>query len=110
MVFWELYGLTEGPSTILDPKIALNKPASVGVPANFHAFYVIDEEGNMLPPNEVGELAGYGNSMLKGYYKKPEYTKSVSGLIRQADTSSKLETWAKSTKTGISKLLTERKI
>ncbi len=80
MVFWELYGLTEGPSTALDPKTAINKPASVGVPANFHAFYIIDEEGNILPPNEIGELVGYGNAMLKGYYKKPEYTKSVTWI------------------------------
>ncbi len=73
-VFWELYGLTEGVATTLDAEDVLRKAASVGKPASTTVFHIIDDEGNILPPGEIGEIVGYGPALLKGYYKKPEAT------------------------------------
>ncbi len=35
---------------------------------------MIDEEGNILPPGEEGELAIYGPQVMKGYWMMDEET------------------------------------
>lgn len=65
---WEVYGGTEGAMSMISPEEWLAKPGSVG-----RAFpqgtelKVMDEEGNELPPGEVGLV--YSRTFMKFSYK-----------------------------------------
>ena len=72
--FYELYGLTEGFVTILDKEDYAAKPDSVGVPPPFFEMRILDENGNDLPPGEVGEICGRGPILMPNYYKRPDLT------------------------------------
>lgn len=72
--FYELYGLTEGFMTILDPADFTRKIDSVGIPDAVTEIKVIDEAGRELPPHEVGEIIGRGPLLTPGYYKRPDLT------------------------------------
>jgi acyl-CoA synthetase (AMP-forming)/AMP-acid ligase II len=72
--FYELYGLTEGFVTILDRDDFATKPGSVGVPPPLYEMQIVDDEGNALPPGEVGEIIGRGPITMPGYYKRPDLT------------------------------------
>jgi acyl-CoA synthetase (AMP-forming)/AMP-acid ligase II len=85
--FYELYGLTEGFATILDRDDAIRKAGSVGVPPAFFEMRILDEDGNDLPPGEVGEICGRSPIMMPGYYKRPKLTKTtiVDGWLHSGD-------------------------
>ncbi len=76
-IFYELYGLTEGFSTILDKTMYAAKPGSVGVPPPFYQIKIVDADGRTLPPGQVGEIAGCGPKIMTGYYKRPDLTQQV---------------------------------
>lgn len=72
--FYELYGLTEGFMTILDPFDFEKKPESVGTPPPLFEMRIVDEHSHDLPPNEIGEIIGRSPVMMSGYYKQPDLT------------------------------------
>jgi acyl-CoA synthetase (AMP-forming)/AMP-acid ligase II len=72
--FYELYGLTEGFITVLDRDDFAAKPGSVGVPPPLYEMRIVDDDGNDLPPGEVGEITGRGPVTMPGYYKRPDLT------------------------------------
>jgi long-chain acyl-CoA synthetase len=71
---YELYGLTEGMLTILDPRAAARKPGSVGTPPQFFSIRVLREDGGEAAPGEVGEIVGRGPILMEGYYGRPDLT------------------------------------
>ena len=75
--FYELYGLTEGFVTVLDKNDYAAKPDSVGAPPPFFEMQIKDENGNELPPGEVGEICGRGPILMPGYYKRPDLTEEA---------------------------------
>ena len=67
----EIYGLTEGGgSCTLEANLHPDKLHTVGKPGLGSEIVVLDEQGNVLPQGEVGELAGRAQAMMKGYYKQ----------------------------------------
>jgi len=70
----ELYGLTEGIGTILNPEEMAGKTGSVGRPFANVDIKIVNDAGVELPRGQIGEIAGYGSSMMKEYYKKPDKT------------------------------------
>jgi len=74
----EAYGLTEtSPAVCINP---LNLPkynGSIGLPVPSTEVSVQDEDGNILPQGEVGELCVRGPQVMKGYWRKPEETARV---------------------------------
>jgi len=70
----ELYGLTEGISTILRPSEQRSKPDSVGKPRLGGDIKILDDSGKELPRGEVGEIAGCNFSMMAEYYRNPDKT------------------------------------
>jgi long-chain acyl-CoA synthetase len=72
--FYELYGLTEGFMTILDPFDFEAKPESVGTPPTLFEMRIVDDNDQDLPPNEIGEIIGRSPLMMSGYYKQPGLT------------------------------------
>ena len=70
----ELYGVTEGIGTTLKPEEMEGKIASVGTPIMGGDIRIIDDQGQELPRGEIGEIVGYGATLMRGYYKQPEKT------------------------------------
>ena len=53
---------------------------SCGRPTMFSRVEIMDEQGNLLPPRQVGEIVARSNLVMKEYYKDPEATRAVSGF------------------------------
>jgi len=65
----EAYGLSEtSPGVTANPCYGLNKPGSIGIPFPDTFAVVVDEDGTILPPGEIGELAVFGPQVMKGYW------------------------------------------
>jgi len=77
-VLWQAYGMTE--VHLLPARLDLlpDKPmGTLGKPVQWCDFGIVDENDNLLPPGEVGELVfrsllPYG--MISEYYKDPQAT------------------------------------
>lgn len=70
----ELYGFSEGFATILKPHHPESKFETVGTPVLGFELRILDDAGRELPRGEVGEIAGYGAGIMKGYHNRPEQT------------------------------------
>lgn len=71
-VFHTVYGLTEttSPATIYPDDACTGKHiGSSGIPIPGTAFRIMDETGNEISPNEVGEIHIKGSVVLDSYYK-----------------------------------------
>ncbi|RME80900.1 MAG: long-chain-fatty-acid--CoA ligase [Caldilineae bacterium] len=70
------FGMTEtGPTVFMIPKAdAVRKAGSVGKPVLHTDVRIVDREGNVLGPNEVGELCIRGGNVTTGYWNRPEAT------------------------------------
>jgi long-chain acyl-CoA synthetase len=76
-----IYGLTEttspshgvpwGRRAPVDPT---SGALSVGVPVCGYTVRIVGEDGEELPPGEVGELATEGPGVVSGYWNKPDET------------------------------------
>jgi acyl-CoA synthetase (AMP-forming)/AMP-acid ligase II len=72
---YSMYGLTECKRcTYLPPKDIDRKPESVGIAIPNTELWIIDEDGNRVGPNTVGQLVIRGATVMKGYWEKPEST------------------------------------
>lgn len=74
LVFYELYGLTEGFVTILDKTEFSQKLGSVGKPPQFFDMRIVNDLGEDLPSGEIGEIVGRGPILMQGYFKDEEKT------------------------------------
>ena len=74
----EGYGLSEAsPVTCFNPQDRERKVGSIGTSITNVENKIVDEYGNELPPNEVGELIVRGPNVMIGYYKNPEATRTA---------------------------------
>jgi long-chain acyl-CoA synthetase len=72
---FSMYGLTECKRTLyLPPEELDRRPGSVGIPIPGTEAWVEDEQGNRLPPGQVGELVVRGSHVMQGYLGDPEQT------------------------------------
>jgi fatty-acyl-CoA synthase len=76
IVIQQGFGMTEtGPTVfIIDRDNALRKAGSVGKPVLHTEVRILDEEGKILGPDEVGELCIRGGNVIDGYWNRPEAT------------------------------------
>ncbi len=75
VVVSEGYGLSEAsPVTCFNPLDRPRKPGSIGTSIVNVENKVVNELGEELPANQVGELIVKGPNVMKGYYKMPEET------------------------------------
>jgi len=73
---WEYYGASEGMGTVISPEEWLQKPGSVGRAFPGLRITIRDDDGNELPPGEVGSIY---TSAMPGmpkfeYHNAPEKT------------------------------------
>jgi long-chain acyl-CoA synthetase len=75
------YGLTEtnSPSHVVPlgtraPVDPVSGALSIGVPVHNTVVRIVDDEGEELPPGEIGELVISGPQVVPGYWNQPEET------------------------------------
>ena len=68
----ELYGLTEGLITTLDPEDAKDRLASVGKPLMGTDLLILDENDRPCAPGTPGEIVGRGRHLMAGYHGRPD--------------------------------------
>jgi len=74
----ELYGMTEGtPSAMLEAHLYPDKLDSVGRPGDSCVLKILDDDGLVLEPGKVGEVAGHSEAMMTGYCRLPEQTRAL---------------------------------
>jgi long-chain acyl-CoA synthetase len=76
MNFINNYGATEctGSCTFSRPEAATTKPDSVGMLTKIIDWKIIDDEGNELGTNKIGELCIKGPTVIPEYWANPEAT------------------------------------
>ncbi len=71
----EAYGLTEtSPAACINPMNLAEYNGAIGLPVPSTDCCIKDEDGNILPVGEVGELCVRGPQVMKGYWNRPEET------------------------------------
>jgi len=74
----EGYGLTEcSPLVTGNPYDLTEYSGAIGLPVPSTEVRIIDDEGNVLPLDQVGELQVRGPQVMQGYWQRPEATKEV---------------------------------
>lgn len=74
----ELYGLTEGIITTLEPERVPDKIDTVGRPLPGCDLVILDEADQPLAPGQAGEIAFTGRITMPGYWNRPEATAETS--------------------------------
>ncbi len=74
----EAYGLTEtSPAVCINPLNLKEYNGAIGLPVPSTEVSVQDDEGNILPQGETGELCVRGPQVMKGYWQRPDETDKV---------------------------------
>jgi long-chain acyl-CoA synthetase len=73
------YGLSEsiGPGCVHLGIENIHKVGAIGIPGYNWEVRIVDENGNHVPQDQVGELAVKGPGVMKCYYKDPKATAAV---------------------------------
>lgn len=72
---YSMYGMTESKRcTWLPPEQLDRRPDSVGIAIPFTEVWVAGDDGQPLPPGNVGELVVRGGHVMQGYWRNPEAT------------------------------------
>ena len=70
-----MFGLTECKRVCYLPPGELdNRPSSVGKAMPNCEVFVVDEDGNEVPPGQTGELIIRGSNVMQGYWRDSELT------------------------------------
>ncbi|MCZ6488521.1 MAG: AMP-binding protein [Gammaproteobacteria bacterium] len=74
----EAYGLTEtSPAVCINPLNLAEFNGSIGLPLPSTEVSIQDEDSNLLPQGESGELCVRGPQVMKGYWQREEATAEV---------------------------------
>ncbi len=68
----ELYGLTEGLITVLEPADLERKLLSVGKPLFGADIRILGEDDREVAPGETGEIVGRGRLVMTGYHARED--------------------------------------
>ena len=71
-----LYGMTEscGSGTVIDGEHSMLKAGSCGLPEFLAEVKVVDDNGEEVGPEEMGEVVIRADFVMKGYWNNPEAT------------------------------------
>jgi long-chain acyl-CoA synthetase len=76
-VVYEYYAATEGGGTFVDSTEWLAKPGTVGKPVEPDLIRILDDDGEQLPPGEIGTVYIRAADSPFRYYKDDEKTRSA---------------------------------
>jgi acyl-CoA synthetase (AMP-forming)/AMP-acid ligase II len=75
LILLEGYGLTEGTcASTVNPLRGERRPGTVGLPLPGQRVAIMDEDGVLQPPGEIGEVVISGPTVMRGYLGRPEET------------------------------------
>ena len=81
MAFTENYGQSEAcPITIRCERHGDRKLETVGRAASNAEVAIVDQEGNLLPTGEIGDIVTRGDQLFDGYFNDPEETAKAFSL------------------------------
>jgi long-chain acyl-CoA synthetase len=85
----EAYGLTEtSPAACMNPLDQEEFSGYIGMPISSTECGIMNDEGELLPVGETGELVIRGPQVMRGYWQRPEETANVltaDGWLRTGD-------------------------
>ena len=87
-IILEGYGLSEtSPVASFNHPHADRKPGSIGTALRGVELSLVDDDGNQVSGEDVGEIAIRGENVMKGYWGRPEATAEamVAGWFRTGD-------------------------
>lgn len=73
----ELYGLTEGFMTTLQPEEAGGKLTSVGKPVRGNNYILVDNDGHIQPLGGTGEICTRSVHWMIEYHNRPDATEEI---------------------------------
>jgi len=73
----ESWGNSESLGTITDPEDVHIRPNSIGRPFLTDEMYIVNDDGNLLEPNEYGRIAGGEEAGFLQYSNRPHETNRV---------------------------------
>ena len=76
----ELYGLTEGLITILEPEDFERKLQSVGKPVLGADIRILGDDDREVAPGETGEIVGHGRLVMAGYHGLEEANREATWI------------------------------
>jgi len=83
------YGLTEASSQVATSTLenVAEKIGRAGRPLMFTQLQIESPQGEVLPVGEIGEIVVSGPTVMSGYYRRPDATRSVlqDGRLRTGD-------------------------
>ena len=82
------YGLTETSPVAIVNALDSEFTGSIGLPVPSTDVMICDDDGNALPPNEIGEICIKGPQVMEGYWQRPQDTADVmlpGGWIKTGD-------------------------
>ena len=85
---YEGYGMTEAAPTVAYNHYYRHVIGSVGTQVPGVEIQIRDDNGNVLEPNQAGEVCVRGPNIMKGYYNNPEGTREAfwpRGWFRSGD-------------------------
>lgn len=74
----ELYGLTEGIITTLEPEHAEGRWASVGRPLIGTDICIVADDDSLCPANSTGEICSRGRIAMPGYWQRDDANRDAS--------------------------------
>lgn len=85
----QAYGLTEtSPGAVINPLDSKEFNGSIGLPISSTDVTIRDDDGNVLPTGEIGEICVRGPQVMEGYWQQPGETAKVmfpGGWLRTGD-------------------------
>jgi long-chain acyl-CoA synthetase len=85
----EGYGLSEtSPSVTCNPVDSKAYSGNIGLPLPGTDIRLLDDDGNLVPPGQPGEIAIKGPQVMAGYWQRPDETAKVmtpDGYFRSGD-------------------------
>jgi len=73
----ELYGLTEGFMTTLQPEEAAGRLGSVGKPVRGHDYVILSDQDDVLSWGETGEICVRSVHWMLEYHRRPDATQEA---------------------------------
>jgi long-chain acyl-CoA synthetase len=71
----EGFGMTEAsPVVTVNPIDGTGRIGTIGLPVPSTDVRIVDENGSVLGPNQIGEIEVKGPQVMKGYWNRPEET------------------------------------
>jgi len=75
---FSMYGQTECKRvSYLPPEYLTRKPDSVGIPIPNEEVFILNNNGEEVQPDEIGELVVRGPNVMQGYWNDPDETARV---------------------------------